>query len=174
MAVCRAPLSWRAYNKSLLLVTKPIIPWKKHHRISYLILMIPEDLESPSLYWAPFVLPFSSDLSTVSASMHSLRHDNLAPLTANTQCLAGCSLPQPAPAPVLRCWSSWKHQVGPAEAMSTAPAARREELLPWGNNSPWQPAEPRLWQGSWKPTPAKTRLLAPLWLLRVTQFKTKI
>lgn len=113
--------------------------------------------------------------------LHSLRQhaltetsDNLAPLAANTQCLAGCSLPQPAPAPVLRCWSSWKHQVGPAEAMSTALAARREELLPWGNNSPWQPAEPRLWQGSWKPTPAKTRLLAPLWLLRVTQFKTKI
>lgn len=38
---------------------------KKQHRTYYLTLMIPEDLWSSCLYWAPLVFPFSSELSTV-------------------------------------------------------------------------------------------------------------
>lgn len=62
----------------------------------------------------------------------------------NTRSLAGCSLPQPAPAPAGACgaevWEQLEALGRPSEAVSRAgamaAAAGREELLPWGNSSP--------------------------------------
>lgn len=76
----------------------------------------------------------------------------------NTRSLAGCSLPQPAPAPAGACGAEVWEQLealglsirGCEQSWSDGSSSRERGAAALGEQQPWQSAELRHWQGSCK------------------------